>query len=123
LLSLCESPRLLPEYVACASARFSAQAFATRTALDLGVRVPPGVARAVLERRAEYVAGRHCAARAVGAILPTFTGDIFPGPDRAPSWPAGVVGAITHAHGFASAAAATTSRVRGVGIDAERSTT
>jgi 4'-phosphopantetheinyl transferase EntD len=41
------------------------------------------------------------------------------GPDRAPVWPDGVVGSITHCSGFAGAAVARRGAVRGVGVDAE----
>ncbi|MBM0229992.1 4'-phosphopantetheinyl transferase, partial [Micromonospora sp. ATA51] len=41
-------------------------------------------------------------------------------PDRSPVWPAGVVGAITHTHGYCAAAAARSGEIRSVGLDAER---
>ncbi len=41
------------------------------------------------------------------------------GEKRAPVWPAGVVGSITHTRGFRGAAVAWRSVVRSVGIDAE----
>ncbi|MGC1214314.1 MAG: 4'-phosphopantetheinyl transferase superfamily protein, partial [Micromonospora sp.] len=40
--------------------------------------------------------------------------------DRSPVWPAGVVGTITHTHGYCAAAAARSAEIRSVGMDAER---
>jgi enterobactin synthetase component D len=46
-------------------------------------------------------------------------GRITIGVDRAPVWPAGVVGAITHAEGFAAAAVARAADAAGIGLDSE----
>jgi enterobactin synthetase component D len=40
--------------------------------------------------------------------------------DRAPIWPEGIVGSITHTAGFAAAAAAWAADIPGLGIDSER---
>ncbi|MDG4803042.1 4'-phosphopantetheinyl transferase superfamily protein [Micromonospora sp. WMMD980] len=75
--------------------------------------------RAVPSRRRDFTAGRVCARRALTALdLP-----VTPVPaatDRAPVWPAGVVGAITHTDGYCAAAVAHAADLRAVGIDAER---
>lgn len=82
------------------------------------------VARAVAKRRREFQAGRHCARRALRALgAPAVA--IPSGSDRAPCWPAGYAGSITHTggldDGFAAAAVVRTDRVRSIGLDAERS--
>lgn len=75
--------------------------------------------RAVETRRRDFTAGRVCARRAMAALgLPPLP--VTSSPDRAPAWPAGVVGAITHTRGYCAAAAARAVEVRSVGIDAER---
>jgi 4'-phosphopantetheinyl transferase EntD len=74
--------------------------------------------RAVPKRIAEFAAGRACARAALtqlgyGAVaLPT-------GADRAPRWPSGATGSITHTDGYCAAVAATTGRMRALGLDAE----
>jgi enterobactin synthetase component D len=73
-----------------------------------------------MKRRVEYMAGRYCATEAVRSILPRFDSDIATGSGGVPCWPTGLVGSITHTHEFASAAVASTSRARGIGIDTER---
>jgi 4'-phosphopantetheinyl transferase EntD len=78
----------------------------------------PAVARAVASRRAEFTTGRACA-RAALAALGAPAGAVPVGEERAPVWPAGVVGSITHTRGFRGAAVAWRSAVRSVGIDAE----
>ncbi|EWM66090.1 MULTISPECIES: 4'-phosphopantetheinyl transferase family protein [Micromonospora] len=75
--------------------------------------------RAVLHRRRDFTAGRVCARRALATL--GLTGTPVPaGADRAPVWPPGVVGAITHTRDYCAAAAARAADVRAVGIDAER---
>lgn len=75
--------------------------------------------RAVLRRRRDFTAGRVCARRALATL--GLTGTPVPaGADRAPVWPPGVVGAITHTQDYCAAAAARAADVRAVGIDAER---
>ncbi|MEV0002556.1 4'-phosphopantetheinyl transferase superfamily protein [Micromonospora sp. NPDC050980] len=75
--------------------------------------------RAVPSRRREFTAGRVCARRALAALgLPVTP--VPAGADRAPIWPAGVVGAITHTHGYCAAAVARAADLRAVGIDAEQ---
>lgn len=77
-----------------------------------------GVANAVPARRAEYAAVRSCARTALRRLglddvaVPS-------GPDRAPVWPAGVVGSMTHCEGFRAAAVARADAFAGLGIDAE----
>lgn len=77
------------------------------------------VRRAVAKRVREFRAGRACARHAIRA-LGLEPPAIPVGPDRAPVWPAGVVGSITHSADFAAAVVARRDDVAGVGIDAER---
>lgn len=76
------------------------------------------VARAIGKRQSEFAAGRTAARAALAAAgLPPAA--IPAGPDRAPIWPAGVVGSITHGDQIAMAVAARASDVAGLGIDIE----
>ncbi|MEV5612332.1 4'-phosphopantetheinyl transferase superfamily protein [Streptomyces sp. NPDC052225] len=76
------------------------------------------IAHAVPARRAEFLQVRQCARRALTAAG-FRAGPLLPGPDRAPRWPAGAVGSMTHCTGYRAAAVAPTARIRAVGIDAE----
>jgi 4'-phosphopantetheinyl transferase EntD len=80
------------------------------------------VARAVEKRRREFVAGRVCARRAMAALgLPP--APILAGEDRAPVWPQGVIGTITHTDTYCAAAIAREGRgVRALGLDVEPDT-
>ena len=94
---------------------------------DLTVSTPYAVEREAMERavpsrRAEFVTGRSVA-RAALAELGVPAGPIARRPDRAPDWPPGIVGSITHTRGLCAAVVA---RHRGVlapplglGIDVE----
>ncbi|GAA4882807.1 4'-phosphopantetheinyl transferase family protein [Actinomycetospora straminea] len=76
------------------------------------------VARAVATRRAEFTTARTCARDALSR-LGAPAAAIPVGEKRAPIWPEGVVGAITHCAGFRGAAVAWRDEVRSVGLDAE----
>lgn len=78
-----------------------------------------GIARAVEKRRREFAAGRILARRALVALGHPPSA-IVNGEDRAPQWPAGIVGSITHTKGYCAVAMARSSEVRSVAIDAER---
>ncbi|MFM9994461.1 MAG: 4'-phosphopantetheinyl transferase [Phycisphaerales bacterium] len=76
------------------------------------------VASAVPTRRAEFAAGRALARRLLArlgiehAVLPV-------GSDRAPIWPEGITGSISHAQGLCVAAVARRADVAALGIDTE----
>jgi len=76
------------------------------------------IARAVAKRRAEFSTVRACARQALGRLgIPP--APILPGERGAPSWPAGVVGSMTHCDGYRAAAVAPAERAVGIGMDAE----
>jgi 4'-phosphopantetheinyl transferase EntD len=76
------------------------------------------VAHAVPERRREFATVRRCAREALSRIgVPAVP--ILPDSARAPRWPAGVVGSMTHTPGYCAAAVARSGKLRGLGIDAE----
>ena len=76
------------------------------------------VAKAVAERRREFGTVRYCARQALKRMgVPA--APILPDVDRAPRWPAGVVGSMTHCAGYRAAAVARSDKLCGLGIDAE----
>lgn len=77
------------------------------------------VVRARPVRLREFAMGRSCARRALRA-LGAQAAAIPRGIDRAPEWPAGVVGSISHCRGYCVAAVAWRAVHAGVGIDVER---
>jgi 4'-phosphopantetheinyl transferase EntD len=104
--------KILPPQVA------SAEAFDDRAAVTLFPEEEAAVARAVDKRRREFATARGCARRALAALgLPPVP--LVPGERGAPSWPAGVVGSMTHCDGYRAAAVARRDRVRTLGLDAE----
>lgn len=76
------------------------------------------ISRAVEKRRNEFVTARHCARVAMKqlGIPPT---PILKGEKGEPQWPDGVVGSLTHCHGYRGAVVGRSPSVRSVGIDAE----
>ena len=76
------------------------------------------MARATAHRRSEFAAGRAAARAALRGIgLVPFA--IPMAVDRAPVWPRGVVGSITHHDGQCLAIAARNQRLAGLGLDLE----
>jgi 4'-phosphopantetheinyl transferase EntD len=74
------------------------------------------------KRRREFGVGRRCARVALGPLgIREFA--LLPGKDRAPVWPADVVGSITHTEshqaGYCGVAVARRDTVRALGVDAE----
>jgi enterobactin synthetase component D len=88
--------RILPEFVACCSARL----------------VPA-------HHRMYFGAGRECAARAMAQLGAGVT-EVGRGPGGEPLWPPGFTGSITHKDDYISAAVARTSDASSIGIDTER---
>lgn len=73
---------------------------------------------AVDRRRREFAAVRRCARGALAALgFPPEP--ILAGERGDPIWPAGVVGSMTHCHGYAAAALGPSTSVLGIGVDAE----
>jgi 4'-phosphopantetheinyl transferase EntD len=76
------------------------------------------IAKSVDKRRREFSTARACA-RAALARLGLPPAPIVPGDKRAPQWPPGVVGSITHCAGYRACAVARDRDVVTIGVDAE----
>lgn len=93
-------------------------------ACAIGAAPPPfpveaaAVAGAVPARQAEFAAGR-AAARAALLALGLPPAAVPAGANRAPCWPPGITGSISHADGMALAVLAPGKQCAGLGIDAE----
>jgi enterobactin synthetase component D len=74
---------------------------------------------AVDKRKSEYLAGRYCANNALKK-LNIHNVNITPGGHRAPIWPAGVIGSITHTKNHAFAAVTENKHYTYLGIDYEQ---
>jgi enterobactin synthetase component D len=101
-------------------AEFAGYPTPVAAALALGIELPAAVLRSVPKRQLEFIAGRvaaRAALRGAGLAAPP---TIAMAADRAPVWPAGYTGSITHSAGSAWAVAAPDTLLRGVGIDLER---
>ncbi|MCU1721346.1 4'-phosphopantetheinyl transferase [Pseudomonas sp. 5P_5.1_Bac1] len=110
-------PRPVPgvQLVSCA---FDPARLASDDFQRAAIEQTPALQRSVAKRQAEYLAGRVCARAALqrldGRDYVPATGD-----DRAPIWPAGISGSITHGKGWAAAVVARSSDCAGLGLDQE----
>lgn len=75
--------------------------------------------KGVSKRQAEHLAGRLCAREALRALTGLASVPAV-GADRAPQWPGGVAGSITHGGGWAGAVVGQRSAWRGLGLDVEK---
>ncbi|MCU1732962.1 MULTISPECIES: 4'-phosphopantetheinyl transferase [unclassified Pseudomonas] len=110
-------PRPVPgvQLVSCA---FDPARLASDDFQRAAIEQTPALQRSVAKRQAEYLAGRSCAR----AALQRLDGrDYVPatGEDRAPIWPTGISGSITHGKGWAAAVVARSSDCAGLGLDQE----
>jgi enterobactin synthetase component D len=85
----------------------------------LGIELPASIQRSVAKRQAEFLAGRLCAREAL-AGLGIRDWVVAINEDRAPVWPPGLCGAITHGSGWAAAVVARKTDYRGLGLDVEQ---
>lgn len=77
-----------------------------------------GAARTRVE---QFTAGRVCSRIALGRLGVAATTPIPRDEDRAPIWPAGFIGSISHTDSWCAAAVARSESVRSIGIDLESS--
>jgi 4'-phosphopantetheinyl transferase EntD len=76
------------------------------------------IAASVPARRHEFAVARACAHRVLDRLAVP-AGPLLKGPDRAPCWPPGVIGSLTHCAGYHAAAATRDPGIAALGIDAE----
>jgi 4'-phosphopantetheinyl transferase EntD len=98
-----------------------AVAYQTRDTILAGALLPEEqqfVSKAVPKRIHEFAAGRACA-RAALSDLGYTSAALLMSADRAPLWPAGATGSITHTGNFCAAVVAPTRQIRALGLDAE----
>lgn len=84
----------------------------------LGIKYPTPLINASIRRQAEFLAGRVSAKKAMEMLdFPYSHIDI--NNNRAPIWPSGLVGSISHHKNSACCVVALTKNYRGVGVDIE----
>jgi 4'-phosphopantetheinyl transferase EntD len=113
------NPHRLSRRVCYHSLRNADALFALPLSPETRSRLPQALRRATEKRQREFLAGRRCAAEALQCLGAGST-HVAMAEDRAPIWPDGVVGSITHTGDFAAAAVAWAADIAGLGIDSEQ---
>ncbi|MGG7517677.1 4'-phosphopantetheinyl transferase family protein [Allorhizobium undicola] len=113
------APALFEEAASHHALTFRPEDYHDGVAEEIGMALPEKLDRAVAKRKAEYLAGRLCAARAIQALTGRFPGALPASDTGGPAWPAGLRGSITHTHGFAAAVVASGAHCRSLGLDSE----
>jgi enterobactin synthetase component D len=98
---------------------YTDDAVALRLSVEALSRMPQALRHATRKRQREFLAGRWCAKQALQS-LGAGSIHVAIAEDRAPVWPDGVVGSITHSGDFAAAAVAWAADIAALGIDSER---
>ncbi|KAA1184947.1 4'-phosphopantetheinyl transferase family protein [Photorhabdus heterorhabditis] len=99
-------------------ARFDLSYYHDKLFGQLNLPFPAQLAKAVNKRRAEYLAARYCARQLLAQLgQPEF--NLISGNDRAPIWPQGICGSVSHSaqHAIVLAAPQTNNRLIGVDIE------
>jgi enterobactin synthetase component D / holo-[acyl-carrier protein] synthase len=114
----CGDARLVSLFATLVPASASAELFSDVPESTMFSDEAAAVAGAGAERRREFGTVRWCARKALRQLgVPAVP--ILPNEDRAPRWPVGVVGSMTHCAGYRAAVVARSDALCGVGIDAE----
>jgi 4'-phosphopantetheinyl transferase EntD len=98
-----------------------AVAYQTQDTIPADVLLPEErqfLSRAMPKRIHEFAAGRLCARTGLAKLGYAGTA-LLMSADRAPLWPAGATGSITHTDTFCAAVVAPTRQIRALGVDAE----
>ena len=120
MLTAAISPAVLPEWAAHVSVFVDLAGSESLADLFSGMVLPDSLSGAVRTRQIEFLAGRLCAQRALAQLDSEGRGaPVLTLPSGAPGFPTGLVGSITHAGGFVSAALARTTVAESIGIDSE----
>lgn len=82
-----------------------------------GISLPGHIAMAAHKRQVDFFYGRLCARAALEAQ--GYDCEVGTGAMRAPVWPKGIIGSITHGKRLAAAVVLSAYRCRGIGIDFE----
>lgn len=98
---------------------YQAASYSDASPTRLCISMPPELDRAVVKRKASFLAGRCCARGALTEAGFDHGAGVAIGANRCPVWPPGVVGSITHTGRFAAATVARTADMAGIGLDME----
>ncbi|WBA83550.1 4'-phosphopantetheinyl transferase superfamily protein [Endozoicomonas sp. GU-1] len=113
-------PHLMKQNMCFTSGRFDQSIVCEATIASLTQSLPESYFSSVKSRRAEYLAGRMCAADAINRLLGCW---LTPGSSisGAPIWPEGVVGSLSHSdHDVASVVMSAYGQLKGIGLDLEQ---
>jgi enterobactin synthetase component D len=113
------NPHLLSPCVCYHSLHNTYAIFALPLSPEARSRLPRALRHATQKRQREFLAGRLCSEQALQCLGASST-HVAIAEDRAPIWPDGVVGSITHTDDFAAAAVAWAADIAGLGIDSEQ---
>lgn len=106
---------LFPDYVA-----ISCGTLLTNKTLLKNHPIPVQLQKATISRQLEFLSGRSHAKQALKILGHSSTEkEILINENRAPIWPSGIIGSISHTQVYAGAVVANTSDVLGIGFDIE----
>lgn len=108
--------------VATYQCQFNKASYKDELFSQLKIQFPSSLINAVTKRRAEFLAGRYCAAKALQQ-LNIHNRVIGTGKHRNPLWPSNIKGSISHCDNYAVAVVTDKKHILGIGIDIENKIT
>lgn len=82
--------------------------------------LPHGLVHAPRRRKIQFLAGRHCAKKALNKAERPGSIAVGLNSDMSPKWPSDVVGSVTHTSSFVAAVVAPRSKFVSIGLNAEK---
>lgn len=101
----------------CRRCRFDLRGYSPHLFAHYGIEMPPSIQRSVPKRAAEFLAGRYLAKLTMQAMF-NHCEQVAIGAHRAPVWPMGMCGAISHSHDQAVCVITSTHHTLGIDIEA-----
>ncbi len=106
----------------CFDIEYDLTAYNERYYSELGIFMPPGLARAVNKRKAEFLVGRYAAKQCLISLDKEVSENNFvieSGKHRAPIWPKGTLGSVSHTSSRVCVIVALNSKYSAIGLDVE----
>lgn len=106
-----------PVYLALSP--FSIETFDIDLFIQTNILLPDVIERSVHKRQSEYFAGRYLSKILMSLVISQPSKNILSGEDRAPIWPSGISGSISHSNNTVGAIVGLEQNISIVGLDIE----
>ena len=106
------------EYISIFMSSYDIALYKDELFYSLGIMMPEELNHSVFKRRADFLAGRYVAKKAIRELRHDVY-DVHLGSDRAPIWPTGIIGSISHSNSIAISVVSLKEDNQYLGVDIE----